>query len=405
MAKRWLWIALSLGVGVSVNAAGPLKLEDFSPAEKCGACHVEVYQQWRNSNHSRAATDPVFWQFLQQAVRDLRSSAADLCLTCHIPVATVVKEVSLTAPLSFPVKLSPLAKEGVTCDFCHTISGNENLGKGISLGAYRYPRKGKTDIKYGVHAEASTPNHGTEVSRFLQSPEFCGICHKFTHPVLEQTWQDTYAEWENSPYAREGRRCQDCHMPVYTGRSATDGPERTRLHAHVFPGGHSEMVKKVATVSLWAQVQQKSGKSNVIVKALVTNIGSGHLMPTGIPGIRQMWLEVVVNNEKGAKVLAKKAPFEIELLGPDGNPTMPWNAVRIGKDTRIAPQKSRETILEFALSERDFGPLEVSGSVYYRQISELAAKTAGIKESPAIEIAGDRIRVFSNGRVEKAPAN
>jgi hypothetical protein len=402
MLKQWLWIILSLAVAVRVNAAEPLKLEDFSPAEKCGSCHVEIYQQWQTSNHSRASTDPVYWQFFQQAVRDLSSSASNLCLTCHLPVATVIKEVPLTGPLSFPLKLSPVANEGVTCDFCHTISGNENLGKGISVGAYRYPRKGNTDIKYGFHTDASTPNHGTEVSMFLQSPQFCGICHKFTHPVFEQTWQDTYAEWENSPYAKEGRRCQDCHMPQYAGRSATDGPERTDLHAHVFPGGHSEMVKKVATVTLWAQVKQKSGNNDVIVKALVTNVGSGHLMPTGIPGIRQMWLEVVAKNAKGVEVFAKKIPFEIELLGPDGNPTMPWKAVRLGKDTRIAPRKSREMLLEFALPEGDFDPLEVRSSVYYRRISELAAKAVGIKESPAIEIAGDRIRVFSNGRVEKA---
>ncbi len=405
MSKGWLWVALSLSVGVSVNAAEFLKLEDFSPAEKCGSCHVEIYQQWQTSNHSRSATDPVYWQFFQQAARDLTIPASHLCLTCHLPVATVVKEIPRTGPLSFPLKLSPVAKEGVICDFCHTISGNENLGKGISVGAYRYPRKGNTDIKYGVHTDASTPNHGTEVSRFLQSAEFCGICHKFTHPVLEQTWQDTYAEWENSPYAKEGRRCQDCHMPQYAGRSATDGTERTDLHAHVFPGGHSEMVKKVATVTLWAQVKQKSGNSNVIVKALVTNAGSGHLMPTGIPGIRQMWLEVVVKNAKGVEVSAKKAPFEIELLGPDGNPTMFWKAVRIGKDTRIAPRKSREMLLEFTLPERDFDPLEVRSSIYYRRISEFAAKAVGIKESPAIEIAGDRIRVFSNGRVEKALVN
>ncbi len=405
MSKRGLWIALSLAIGVNGNAAELLKLEDFSPAEKCGSCHVEVYQQWQTSNHSRAATDPIFWQFFQLAVQDLGTPASNLCLTCHLPVATVVKEVPLAGPLSFPLKLSPVAKEGVTCDFCHTISGNENLGKGISVGAYRYPRKGKTDLKYGVHADASTPNHGTEASKFLGSPELCGICHKFSHPVLGQTWQDTYAEWENSPYAREGRRCQDCHMPQYAGRSATDGPERKDLHGHVFTGGSSEMVRKAATVTLWAQVKQDSGKSNVIVKALASNIGSGHLMPTGIPGFRQMWLEVVVKNAKGVEVLAKKAPFEIELLGPDGNPTMPWKAVRIGKDTRIAPRKSREVVLEFALPERDFEPLEVKSSINYRRVSELASRAAGVKESPVIEIAADRIRVFSNGRVEKALVN
>ena len=402
MSKRWLWTVLILAVGVSAYAAEPLKLEDFSPAEKCGSCHMEVYQQWQTSNHSRTATDPIYLQFFQQEIQDLGSSASAHCATCHIPVATVAKEIPLTGPLSFPLKISPVAKEGVTCDFCHTISGNENLGKGISVGAYRYPRKGTTDIKYGSHIDASTPNHGTEVSRFLQSPEFCGICHKFTHPVLGQTWQDTYEEWQNSSYAKEGRRCQDCHMPQYAGRSAPHGAERTDLRAHVFPGGNSEMVAKVATVTLWAQVKQKSGSSEIIVKALATNVGSGHLMPTGMPGFRQMWLEVEAKSARGVEVLAKKISFEVELLGPDGNPTMPWKAVRIGKDTRIAPRKSREMLLEFTLPEKDFDPIEVRSSIYYRRISELAAKKMGIKESPAIEIASDRIKVFSNGRVEKA---
>ena len=115
-----------------------------------------------------------------------------------------------------------------------------------------------------------------------------------------------------------------------------------------------------------------------------------------------MWLEVVAKDAKGAEVFAKKIPFGIELLGPDGNPTIFWKAVRIGKDTRIAPRKSREMLLEFTLPERDFAPLEVKSSVYYQRISELAARSVGIKESPAVEIAGDRIQIFSNGRIEKA---
>ena len=53
------------------------------------------------------------------------------------------------APVSYPPNISPVAMEGVTCDVCHTISGNENFGKDISAGIYLYPRKGETAVKYG----------------------------------------------------------------------------------------------------------------------------------------------------------------------------------------------------------------------------------------------------------------
>ena len=188
-------------------------------------------------------------------------------------------------------------------------------------------------------------------------------------------------------------------MPQFTGSSASDAPERTNLHAHVFPGGHSDMVKKVATVTASVVMREKSGKRRANLKAVVTNVGSGHFMPTGLPGLRQMWLEVVVRDDKGVEVFANKNPIGIEGLGADGKPTMPWNAVRFGKDTRIGPQKYRQW--DFPLPETSSAPLELRASVYYRLVSDLAARAAGIEPSSAIEIASDRLRLFQDGRVEK----
>src|SRR5438045_1596112 len=125
MLKLPLYIALSCAAGMQLNAAEKLRSTDFTPAEKCGSCHEEIYQQWRTTAHAQAATDSVFWTFYQQALRDTGGSVAASCVTCHAPVATVTKELRVTGPVSLPVPLSAIAKEGVTCDFCHTISGNE----------------------------------------------------------------------------------------------------------------------------------------------------------------------------------------------------------------------------------------------------------------------------------------
>jgi hypothetical protein len=384
-------------------AEHPMRVSDFTPAEQCAICHEEIYNQWRTSMHSQAATDAVFHQMLPQAARDLGDRGVGFCLTCHTPVATVARELPLHAPVSLPLKLNPVVREGVTCDFCHTISGNENFGKDIGVGIYRYPRKGATAVKYGVHANASTTNHLTTASKFLKSSEFCAICHKFSHPFSGESLQNTYEEWKSGPYSRKGgKQCQDCHMPQFAGRGAADGPQRADLHAHVFPGGHSEMIKQVAKVTLWAYTKAKSGQTSVNLKALVTNVGSGHFMPTGLPGMRQMWLEVAVRSADGGEVFTNSSPIGIEALDAAGRPTMPWNAVRFGKDSRIGPQKSRQTAWEFPLPEKNSGPLDVKVSVHYRLISELAAQAAGIKPSPALEIASDRLRLLPNGRVERA---
>lgn len=271
--------AFSLAASLTVSAAEHhLNVSDFTPASGCGDCHVEIYQQWRGSAHAQAATDPIFQKLLPQAARDLGDLGVGFCLKCHTPVATVAKEVLVHSPVPLPLKLNPVSMEGVTCDFCHTFSGRENFGKDISPGIYLYPRKGETAVKYGVHADASTTNHLTAVSPFLGSSEFCGICHKFSHPFSGAKLQDTYEEWKDGPYSKSasngGKRCQDCHMPEFTGQSAIGGPDRTNLHAHVFPGGRSDLVKKVASVTALVSIMKKFDKGKVNLKILVANVGS-----------------------------------------------------------------------------------------------------------------------------------
>ena len=347
MGSKLFWAILAAGTAICGAQQNRLTSREFASAETCRPCHVEIYQQWRSSYHSQAATDPVFWQLFEQAIRDTSSRASALCLTCHAPVATVGREVAWLGRVSSPLELSPVAQEGVTCDFCHTISGQENLGYNVSVGAYRLPRKGETSVKYGSHPDALASAHPTQPSAFLRRSEFCGICHQFTHPLPGLDLQNTYAEWYYSPYRSQGRRCQDCHMPAYMGRGANEGPERPDINAHVFQGGHTEMLKKAAVVSLWARTSEKSGPKRISIDALVTNVGSGHLMPTGIPGIRQLWLDLTVTTADGSKVFTGRADYGAVLLGRDSKPAMPWNAVRVGTDTRIAPQKSRRETFQF----------------------------------------------------------
>src|SRR5262249_3672803 len=148
-----------------------------------------------------------------------------------------------------------------------------------------------------------------------------------------------------------------------------------------------------------------AGKRSVSLKALVRNVGSGHYMPTGLPGLRQMWVTVVVRDAQGKEVFSQTAPIGIEALGSDGKPTMPWNAVRFGKDTRIGPQGRRQLEWEFGFPEQRQGTLEAQVSVYYRLLSELAARAAGLEPSPPLEIASDRLKLLPDGQIQRVAAN
>ncbi len=343
---------------------------DFVSAKECGKCHEKIYSQWSQSMHSKSATDPLYRAVIDEMIRQTGGARKAFCLSCHIPVAgSTGKTWQVSTPINWQT-FSEIESEGVTCDFCHTISGKENLGKNISVGAYVYPHQGTTAVKYGRNPDAESSYHRTEVSSFLISAELCAVCHKFQHPVMGTEVQDTYREWLRSPQSRQGVRCQDCHMSAYAGTTASGGKERKEIHAHVFAGGHTEMVKKAATVAVSGKVDDRKEGLQLTVKGKVTNSGAGHLIPTGIPGIREMWLEVEVLGPRDQVLEQKRFAIGQRLATQDGTAALPWEAYRIVEDTRIEPQKSKEYIIRIPLPPQVSGSLNIRARLYDRLISE-----------------------------------
>lgn len=172
-------------------------------------------------------------------------------------------------------------------------------------------------------------------------------------------------------------------MPAYVGKTAEGAKERPELHAHVFLGGHTDMIRKAATVEIQSSWKGPS-KESLQVKVSVANTGAGHFIPTGIPGIREMWLEVSIL--KGSQTLAtEKRPFVLEIFDREGKPAMPWDAVRFGKDTRIGPKKSRIEQFNFKLATS--AEVRVEAKLLERLVSEHAAKYAGVPAAPAMPMA------------------
>jgi Cytochrome c554 and c-prime len=374
-------LALLLAGTAFGQASRRVQAGDFKTSAYCKQCHSQIHEQWTSSTHSNAYRDPIYQVFLRRVDEQSQSRLTQFCVSCHAPLATMTKTVP--AKLFDGQPKPVLLEDGVSCEFCHTISGSEVEFRRLSLGAFLFPRSGQTETLYGRHADASSAAHPTKPSKFLLSSEICGTCHRFGHPVSGMPIQDTYAEWKSSPYAKEGKRCQDCHMPAYAGRTTADSKERPELHAHVFMGGHTEMIRKAATIQIQSS-WKGAAKESLQVAVSVANIGAGHMIPTGIPGIREMWLEVSV--VKGSQSVAtEKRPFLLELFDHEGKPAMPWEAIRFGKDTRIGPRKSRVEQFSFKLASRS--EVRVEAKLLERLVSEQAAKYAGVRATPAMPMA------------------
>ncbi len=373
--------ALALGLGFSIGRAETPRLSEsnFTSARKCGECHQDIYQQWSQSMHSRSFTDPIYRAVVDKMIEKSGGKNKAFCLSCHAPVASVS---GTTLDASVPIDwnaFSAIAAEGVTCDFCHTMSGNENRGKNISVSAYVYPRRGLTEVKYGRHPDANNREHMTEVSSFLTSAEVCAVCHQFKHPAMLRETQNTYREWLEGPYSERGTRCQDCHMPAYSGVTAKDGKPREKIHAHVFAGGRTEMLRRAATLTVWGTVDKREGgASRLKVNANIRNAGAGHTIPTGVPGVREIWLEVLVKGT-GNDVLDRKQ-FRLGqwFVKKNGDEALPWEEYESVVDRRIAPEQSRLETFELDLPARVADAVLIEANLKMQLVSEVLSRQLGV---------------------------
>ena len=98
---------------------------------------------------------------------------------------------------------------------------------------------------------------------------FCASCHQFTtdgFALNGKLLENTYEEWKRSPSARQGRQCQDCHMPD---------------RRHLWRGIHDpEMVKSGIEVSVTTERARYRPGDELTAVIIVKSVGVGHDFPT-----------------------------------------------------------------------------------------------------------------------------
>lgn len=392
----------------AVLVTGNERLESHYAAN-CANCHADTtLPQWRKDAHSTAATNPLLLTMYNGT--DMRGRAqvfpgykldfpnsAGNCATCHAPAQAHANPWGTDLN-----RIEGVARHGVFCDVCHKVEEVELHPQGGYPGVlslkFRRPPAGE-QVFYGPFDDViAGPDTYAPV---FKSSRFCASCHsaKFWGvPIYSE-----YDEWLASPYAKEGKTCQSCHMAPDGKATHFVPPEKGGIRrdpktiaAHDNPGVRDREFLSQA-IKLEITAVRRGGAIEATVQ--LVNEKAGHHFPTGVP-MRNMILLVAAQGADGrplaysgrnlvpvwggvgepahgnyaglpgkgfAKILTDVSA-QYPRFNPDRHaPTPHWRQARIESDNRIPARGTDVSRYRFALSARAGGCVTVESRLLYRR--------------------------------------
>ncbi|HEY5673896.1 MAG TPA: multiheme c-type cytochrome [Malonomonas sp.] len=362
---------------------------DFESPEKCANCHRDIYNDWSKSMHAMAWEDKWYQPDYMLAHQQTNGATDTLCGACHAPIAA---RTGLLPPADGS-KFDATSRRGISCDFCHTVTGVSQM---FNMGHISEP--GNTKI--GPRGDGRSLYHEVKNTGLHTKADFCGSCHMVIHPATGTHIIDTWDDWKNNEYGKQNITCQDCHMSPgpgvnnTPGRASLMGKQREDLAFHGFIGGSSyvqdqmghpeqaemsrEFLRAAAEVNLAQQVKD-DGTLELTVD--VHNVGAGHKIPTGTTYIRIMWLQVEVTDNAGNLVYSSGQVdnknhvdpnavfFRVLFLDAEGKLTgKSWQAHGIGYDRRIPAKGMDSETYRIPLPAK--GDYQVTTRLMYRSMTQ-----------------------------------
>lgn len=286
---------------------------DYSPLEasldpqQCGICHPRQYQDWQTTRHSHAMSPGVYGQMVEMADND--PATYTICASCHTPLSEQLPFLPVDASYrdnpDFDAKLQ---QAGLTCAGCH-VRQHQRFGP---------PRRPELPP---IPPDTKLPHGGFTVRAAYEDSAFCSPCHQFksTDFALNgKLLENTYEEWRQSRYAKEGVHCQTCHMPK---------------RRHLWRGIHDpDMVKQAMTVVLSPDASSYAAGDTVTLHIVITNSGAGHDFPTYVTP--KVFVQAHLLDEQG-NVLRDTA--QQAVIGREVTLDLSQEI----SDSRIAPDASR----------------------------------------------------------------
>jgi hypothetical protein len=314
----------------------------FASAAECAACHQPIHTYWSESEHARAASKPSYLASLAAAVAGAtdKAEARKSCVWCHAPTALATGDYDLQRPVT---------REGVTCDFCHTVAD-------VDLSNRERPFDLQPgNVKRGPLEYAKSPHHETAYSALHKSsPLLCAACHEYANangvPVLS-----TYSEWTAGPYPARGQTCQECHMPLVPGTTVKEAldPSQRRINLHRIAGGSASSRVRSGLDVRFQSVDLTAASADVQV--VVTNTGVGHSAPGGL-STKSLVLAVGVDTGGADLANRRERVYKRELLDSAGRPLAKvedlfLKAASVGQDSRLKQKEARSERFTVPLPE------------------------------------------------------
>ena len=244
-----------------------------------------------------------------------------------------------------------ISREGVTCDFCHTVAD-------VDLTRPGHPFElDPGDVKRGPFKYSESVGHATEYSTLHKSsPLLCAACHEYSNAAGVAVLS-TYSDWKSGPYPQRGVTCQECHMAPVPGTTVKEGmaaPSLIRvinLHRVVGGSARSQLDRglelKISSMSL-------SGGSASLTVA-ITNVAAGHPVPGGL-STKSLVVAVGIEVEGGEWRHRREKVYRRELKDDRGRvldtvPDLFLRAASVGRDNRLRPQETREESFTLTLPQ------------------------------------------------------
>ena len=286
-------------------------INQFDSAENCQGCHSVHYEEWSESMHAYTAHSPLFFSYKNTTIENHPEVGDKFCSQCHNPVAYLTDtDLSLFNSVEEfqSSSLSPVIKEGISCDICHTVTGLSHTiytsDNGAASATYKlYPGE---NIKFGpLDNPDSNSFHDSFYLPTYTVSEQCLPCHDLV--VRDVEAEITFTEWNRIPGFSMfgGIPCQECHMP-----EKEDG-----THDHTFIGVDMDLsipylenplFEKVSTM-LASSVEMRFDIWNQALPDVISNLDTliipltiesltAHSIPSGTSFNREAWIEITIEH-------------------------------------------------------------------------------------------------------------
>lgn len=379
---------------------------DAKGKHNCANCHGEIYREWNASGHARSATGKHFrslylgtswdgkpdesWGLLRQY-----ADGAGVCTACHAPT------VPPGDPAQFDLsKAAGVSSRGVHCDYCHKVNGVSGDKFGLTHGRDMLTllRPNEGQLFFGPLDDV---DRGEDAySPFYRDSKYCAACHEGI--VFSVHVYSTYSEWRDSPAAKRGQSCQDCHMKptgtmtnIAPGKGGIERDPKTLANHRFFVGSREEMLRGCLDVSVKYEGVGDKFRATVSVRA--DNVG--HRVPTGF--VDRHLILVVEGADRDGKPVAplggKDQPLLPPFAGPelagkpgkvfakllkdsDGKAPVPfWRAGAEPTDTRLRPGETERVAVAFPVSLH-----RVRVRLVYRRFWQEVAKAKGFPDGDTV---------------------